>query len=842
MAEIRRVVPSNPISNFRQVAPTGGGLFAIVADLAKVAYERLEPAAMKEMEGRATEEWGQFARQAIGQNRAISLAASTKSPYRDAIASIESAGSGDYAAVGPTHATLGRALGRYQIMEANIGPWSREALGREVSADEFLASPDIQDAVFDHRFGQYVQQFGEEGAAQAWFAGPGGVGKTGRTDSLGTSVGDYTAKFRTALGGERLSSQSPVTTVQTAEGKVEPRLYSPLAGPILQAYNAAAQVAYNAEVVNKAAVDLFDLSNQFHLDPEGYQRAAQGYVDQIVEDAPDQFKAALRGQLSQRASQRFLGMIEERHRDIEARAVNSSTALMDRYQSELAEAIASGDQGAIAAAGANLDDILAAREQLPGIAWTPAQSDNVRIKARDLADREMARRTKEASDELKSQYELAIKAREAGMVPANEATLFSPEAMALHPDLALELQAWTVFSEAYPDFAAGTAAERKADVDYLRSIPVTSDGDVAVVKAAETRNAAISKAWDESPIDAAQEYLPVKPPELPGLDDPNYANAVQARVRYADWLVEQGHTREAVIFNAQEAKELGAALSISSPPEVRLAVAGALVAGLGQAGARGFKQLGDADPVIRHAGMLIARGGSAEVAMRALQGQVLLKEGRVQLPPKADQIAAFDTDMANALAFLPDFARKQVEIMKFAEAIYAAGAQGLDHTSDAAKTAMKEAMQVALGQGTNARGRTTGGVQTVGGHAVLLPPTVSGEDLTDALDRATQPATRDGVLGSVQMTGAAILGQNIPYADTPWLEATQVPGQPPSIPHVAGTPMTRKELLSDDIRFVPVQGNTYRMEVVRSGKVIPVEGADGRMLFVDVDRLIQATR
>lgn len=119
--------------------------------------------------------------------------------YRDAIASIESRGSGDYAAIGPTHRKLGRALGRYQVMEANIGPWSREALGREVTPDEFLASPEIQDAIFNHRFGQYVERYGPQGAAEAWFAGPGGVG-TNRQDALGTSVQGYAARFANALG------------------------------------------------------------------------------------------------------------------------------------------------------------------------------------------------------------------------------------------------------------------------------------------------------------------------------------------------------------------------------------------------------------------------------------------------------------------------------------------------------------------------------------------------------------------------------------------------------------------------------------------------------------------
>lgn len=120
--------------------------------------------------------------------------------YRDAIASIESAGSGDYSAIGPTNDKLGRALGRYQIMEANIGPWSQEALGRAVTPDEFLADPALQDAIFDKKFGSYVQRFGPEGAAQAWFAGPGGVGKVSRQDVLGTNVGEYGSRFLNALG------------------------------------------------------------------------------------------------------------------------------------------------------------------------------------------------------------------------------------------------------------------------------------------------------------------------------------------------------------------------------------------------------------------------------------------------------------------------------------------------------------------------------------------------------------------------------------------------------------------------------------------------------------------
>ncbi|MVB00048.1 hypothetical protein GN330_22615 [Nitratireductor sp. CAU 1489] len=123
------------------------------------------------------------------------------SPFRDAIASIESDGHGGYAAIGPTHPKLGRALGRYQVMEANIGPWSTAALGREVTPDEFLSNPQIQDAIFDHRFGSYVEKYGNpQDAASAWFTGLPASQGAGRKDVLGTSGSQYVDKFSRALG------------------------------------------------------------------------------------------------------------------------------------------------------------------------------------------------------------------------------------------------------------------------------------------------------------------------------------------------------------------------------------------------------------------------------------------------------------------------------------------------------------------------------------------------------------------------------------------------------------------------------------------------------------------
>jgi hypothetical protein len=154
--------------------------------------------------------------------------------YRDAIDGIESAGSGDYSAVGPTDPKLGRALGRYQVMEANIGPWSQEALGRAVTPDEFLADPKLQDAIFDKKFGSYVQQYGPQGAAQAWFAGPGGVGKLDRKDSLGTTVSAYGDKFSRALGGnQQVASLDPAAGLSQAPSpqQAASAVPAPMQGP-----------------------------------------------------------------------------------------------------------------------------------------------------------------------------------------------------------------------------------------------------------------------------------------------------------------------------------------------------------------------------------------------------------------------------------------------------------------------------------------------------------------------------------------------------------------------------------------------------------------------------------
>jgi hypothetical protein len=118
--------------------------------------------------------------------------------HREAIAKIESGG--NYSKIGPTHEKYGRALGKYQVMEANLPEWSQAAVGRVVTPQEFLKSPQIQDAIFNHVFGGYLKAEGPENAASRWFTGRPLAEGAGKVDSLGTSGQSYVNQYLRHLG------------------------------------------------------------------------------------------------------------------------------------------------------------------------------------------------------------------------------------------------------------------------------------------------------------------------------------------------------------------------------------------------------------------------------------------------------------------------------------------------------------------------------------------------------------------------------------------------------------------------------------------------------------------
>ena len=115
-----------------------------------------------------------------------------------------------------------RAYGRYQIMGKNIPVWSKEVLGREVTPEEFMRDPKIQDAIFDKKFGDYVAKHGERGAASMWFTGSPNF-DADKKDALGTTVKSYATRYLEGLGapldvGAKYPTQSPAQSPAQSPG------------------------------------------------------------------------------------------------------------------------------------------------------------------------------------------------------------------------------------------------------------------------------------------------------------------------------------------------------------------------------------------------------------------------------------------------------------------------------------------------------------------------------------------------------------------------------------------------------------------------------------------------
>jgi len=111
--------------------------------------------------------------------------------------------SGNYQARGPV-VTSGqyageRALGAYQVMPGNLPQWSREALGYQVTPQQFLQNPQIQDQIVAHQFAKNYQKYGNwDDAASVWFTGRPLARAGNAADVTGTSVQEYINRFRQA--------------------------------------------------------------------------------------------------------------------------------------------------------------------------------------------------------------------------------------------------------------------------------------------------------------------------------------------------------------------------------------------------------------------------------------------------------------------------------------------------------------------------------------------------------------------------------------------------------------------------------------------------------------------
>lgn len=120
---------------------------------------------------------------------------------------------GNYNAMGPRTAKGNQAYGKYQVMDFNIPNWTREALGKSLTPQQFLGDKIAQDKVAQYKMSRLLKQYGNpEDVASVWFSGR-PVSKAGNAkDVIGTSVPQY-IKNVTALMGKDRQKMNPVSYV-----------------------------------------------------------------------------------------------------------------------------------------------------------------------------------------------------------------------------------------------------------------------------------------------------------------------------------------------------------------------------------------------------------------------------------------------------------------------------------------------------------------------------------------------------------------------------------------------------------------------------------------------------
>lgn len=204
--------------------------------------------------------------------------------YGDALASIESGGR--YDAIGPDTGK-GRAYGKYQVMDFNVGPWTEKYYGKALTPDEFLNNPEAQDAVFRGEFGSYVSKYGNpQDAASVWFSGRPMEDAGNSSDGYNT-VPQYVRKFNDALGLPQGGTSAPsVAKIAAALGNPmiasdpgKKAILTALMGRAMNASDPAyqADLAYRKAQTEKLLADVsgdgaqteYGLSPQFGVDADG---------------------------------------------------------------------------------------------------------------------------------------------------------------------------------------------------------------------------------------------------------------------------------------------------------------------------------------------------------------------------------------------------------------------------------------------------------------------------------------------------------------------------------------------------------------------------------------------
>lgn len=83
------------------------------------------------------------------------------------------------------------ALGKYQVMPANVGAWSQKYMGARWSTQQFLSDPAKQESLAKAVLSDYYAKWGARGAASAWYSGNPALNMNYNSQHGGPSIGSY---------------------------------------------------------------------------------------------------------------------------------------------------------------------------------------------------------------------------------------------------------------------------------------------------------------------------------------------------------------------------------------------------------------------------------------------------------------------------------------------------------------------------------------------------------------------------------------------------------------------------------------------------------------------------
>lgn len=129
---------------------------------------------------------------------------------------------GNYSALGPRTAKGNQAYGKYQVMDFNIPNWTKQALGKSLTPQQFLKDKAAQDKVAYYKMDRLLKQYGNaDDVASVWFSGR-PVSKAGNAkDVIGTSVPTYIKNIR-AIMKKQKGGNVPVRQVTPKQGTQKP--------------------------------------------------------------------------------------------------------------------------------------------------------------------------------------------------------------------------------------------------------------------------------------------------------------------------------------------------------------------------------------------------------------------------------------------------------------------------------------------------------------------------------------------------------------------------------------------------------------------------------------------